>query len=329
MDIQEAKKEHLREVKPPPDFKVYDEALHARFLAWKNHSGTSETQIARMIARSVPLVSQYTNKIYTGDIQAVERDIRSLLTRQEDLEFVGRKHPFCNTLNARLIWEALQFCDEYRDMGVVVGPSGSGKTTVCNEYKHENRGSILCTADLTRRSISEVLRMIATKISRRIENRTRNSTLLDEVVDQLKHSNRLIIIDEAHLLRWENFEILRKIHDCAGVGIAYVGQERLYDQMKGASDKAYLFDQIYGRITMKRDNLSVERKDVQLLADVIEPGLDKACIDFLFERAKERKKFRNVTKTLQVAHRTHRDFGEPMGLDLLRKSYEFLLRAEE
>ena len=213
-------------------------------------------------------------------------------------------------------------------MGVAVGRSGSGKTRTCNEYKRKNKASILVTADLTRRSISSVLMMIASKIAGTVRAGT-NSLILDSIIDRLKGSNRLIIIDEAHLLRWENFEVIRKIHDCGKVGITYIGQERLYDQMKGDTDKAYLYDQIYGRITMKRDRFQVNRKDVQLIAESLKPGLDKECIDFLYKIAQLRKGFRNMTKTLKVAKVRHLNYGVEFDIKLLTEVYVHLKQVED
>jgi DNA transposition AAA+ family ATPase len=307
---------------------VYNEDLHNRFLLWKDQTGNSEKQIARMIARSTALVSQYINKIYVGDIQEIEKDVASLLRREEDFEHPLEEKKFCSTFNARLIWEVLQFCDEHHTMGVAVQPSGSGKTATCNEYKRQNRATVLITADLTRRSISGVLGMIAKKLGSTPRPAT-NDVLLDTIIERLRDSGRLVIIDEAHLLRWENFEVIRNIHDVAGVGIVYVGQERLYDQMKGDNRRGYLFDQIYGRITIKRDRFKIEREDVKMLVEALRPGLDKACIDFLFEIAQMKKKLRNVTNTLNLAESMHRLSGKPWELDLLREAYRFLVKEDE
>jgi len=305
----------------------YNEILHRRFMLWRDQSGASVNRIAMMIDKSAALVSQYINRKYQGDIAEIEKDIANLLRREEDFEHPLEEEAFCPTHNAKLIWEVLQFCDEYHEMGVAVGRSGSGKTRTCNEYKRKNRASILITADLTRRSISSVLMMIASKTGGTVRSGT-NSLLLDSIIDRLKGSNRLIIIDEAHLLRWENFEVIRKIHDCGNVGIVYVGQERLYDQMKGDTDKAYLYDQIYGRITMKRDRFHVNRKDVVMIAESLKPGLNKECIDFLYKISQLRKGFRNMTKTLKVAKVRQVNYGVEFNLDLLTDVYGFLMKEE-
>jgi len=336
MTIQAAVKEDLQAVKTPKKQTTdhgprttdkYDHGLHERFVLWKDQSGNSLKQIAGMINRSTALVSQYISYQYEGNIAEIEKDIANLLRREEELEFTTMPRVFCNTLASRLMWEVFQFCDENCDMGVAVGPAGSGKTITCNEYKRANRNTIFVTADIATRSVGSVLRMVAKRVGGTPHGVGSNSALLHAIIDRLKNSRRLIIIDEAHFLTWEAFEVIRKIHDCAGVGIVYVGMERLYDQMKGTSGKSFLFDQIYSRISIKRDDLPIEREDIKLVTDSIRPGLDRGCIDYLLKKAQGKGKVRTVTKLLQVAISMHRDFGRPMDLDLLKEADQFLLKG--
>jgi len=302
----------------------YDEALHERFLLWMDNSGNSANTIARMINRSAALISQYINKKYPGNIKEVEKDIASLLRRHEDLEFTTQRDVFCNTGPAKLIWEVLQFCDEQQDMGISIGPAGIGKTQTCNEYKRRNRSTVFITADIATRSVGTVLSLLSKKVGGTPRVST-NSKLLHAVIDKLKNSRRLILIDEAHFLTWEAFEVVRKIHDCAQVGVAYVGMERLYDQMRGGDNRAMLFDQIHSRIAIKRDDLKVKKADVKLVAGSVCPGLDKPSINFLFSKAQGKGKLRTVAKLLKVATKMHKEFGEPMNLSLLEQAAGFLM----
>jgi len=333
MPIQEAEKRDLTDVKSPPvEVKQktstdYDDGLHERFVLWKDQAGHSYGHIARMISRSAAAVSNYVNKVFVGDLAAFEKDIANLLRREEELEFTAMPRVFCKTAAASLLWEIFEYCDRNCDMGVAVGPAGSGKTITCNEYKRVNRNTVFVTADIATRSVGSVLRMLAKRVSGTPHGAGSNSALLHAIIDRLKRSRRLILIDEAHFLTWEAFEVIRKIHDCAGVGIVYVGMERLYDQMKGTSGKAFLFDQIYSRISIKRDDLPVEREDVKHIAASIWPGLGKECIDFLYSKARDKGKFRTVTKLLQVAITMHRDYERTMGLELLKEAEGFLVQG--
>jgi DNA transposition AAA+ family ATPase len=303
----------------------YNDALHERFLLWRDHSGNSINRIAGMLARSAAAISQYINKKYVGDLQKLERDVATLLRREEDYEFITRPKVFCNTLPAKLIWEVFQFCDKGCEMGLVVGPAGIGKTQTCNEYKRANPKSVLVTADIATRSVGTILRMIAKRVGSTPHGVGSNSALLHAIIDRMKHSRRLIIIDEAHFLTWEAFEVVRKIHDCAEIGIVYVGMERTYNQMKGTDNRAYLYDQIYSRISIKRNDIRIERDDVKTIAESISPGLGKDCIDYLFRKAQGKGKFRTVQKLLQVADTMRVEHKRPIDVEVLKMADQFLM----
>jgi DNA transposition AAA+ family ATPase len=151
------------------------------------------------------------------------------------------------------------------------------------------------------------------------------SEYLQALIERLKNSNRLLIIDDAHFLNWEAFELVRKLHDCAGIGVVYVGQERLYEQMRGTNGKAYLFDQIYSRIAMKRDRFSIIKKDVQAIAESNCPGLDKDSIDFLYSRAKGQGRYRYITNLLRVAIMIQEQHKTDLSIATLQEAERFLL----
>lgn len=317
MTIQAAAKEDLTS--------VYDEDLHARFLRWKDESGKNIQAICMMMARSTAAISQYINKKYQGNVAEIEKQVRILLDRHENLQFVENIGEFCVTHASRLMWEVLQFCDAKAKMGVITAPSGSGKTRVAAQYKLKNPASIFMTADITKTRPGTVIRKLAYVAN--VKNTTSGalSDLLDAMVEKLRGSKRMILIDDAHFLSWEAFEAVRKVHDCAHVGVVYIGQERMYEQMKGAEGKAYLFDQIYRRIAIKRDRFKVTKGDVKMIAGNLCPGLDEACHDFLFAKAQKKGRFGNVENVLDVASEMSKTRGEPVSVEMLQEADRFLL----
>lgn len=302
----------------------YNETLHSRFVLWKDQSGRSLSRIAMMLARSAAGVSQYINKKYEGNIAEIEKDIENLLRREEDLGFSAGPKVFCKTSPSILIWEALQYCDKKSKMGVVLAQSGTGKTETAKEYKRQNRASIFATADITTRTPSAILRLLAAHTGGEPKNAT-ISRMLHAIIDKLRRSHRMIIIDDAHFLTWEAFEAVRKIHDCAQVGVVYLGQERMYDQMRGGDAKARLYDQIFSRIAIKRDRFKLQKKDVRMIADSLCPGLDKNCINHLWKKATGKGRLRLMTNLLDVAMEIHNEYGTKMSIDLLTEAERFLM----
>lgn len=305
------------------DLNVYDDELHRRFMDWKDQTGSSLQKIARMLNRSTAAVSQYVNRKFAGKLELMERDVANLLDREEDLQYAAAfPDKFCNTNASRQMWEILQYCDNKQKMGVVLAPSGTGKTETCKEYKRKNRATVFVAADITTRRLGSVLNLLASHIG---GTRQRSiSETLHYIVSRMKDSRRLIIIDDAHFLSWEAYEAVRKIHDCGNVGIVYVGQERLYDQMRGAESKSYLFDQIYSRIAIKRDKFNVVKRDAEAIARSLCANLDGACIDYLFNRAKGKGRFRSMSNILDVAIEAANTNHVPVSVDLLRDAATFL-----
>lgn len=300
-----------------------DDSLHRRFMLYVDQGGVSQSVIAKKIGRSTAAVSQYMNRKFVGNLAEMERDIAAMLRREEDLEFVSGPAVFIATEPSKLMWEVLQFCDTKQKMGAVLAPSGTGKTETCKEYKRKNRNSVMVTADITTRSPAAILRLIGAHIG--ITKSLSIPDLLHKVIDRLRESNRLVIVDEAHFLRWEACEILRKIHDCARVGVVYVGQERLYEQMKGGDPRSYLFDQIYSRIAIKRDRFTVNKKDAAAIAGTVVRGLDKDCLDYLYQRARGKGRFRYLTNLLDVATEICKQYGKQIDVPLLHEAERFLV----
>jgi DNA transposition AAA+ family ATPase len=318
MSVQRAVKEDLNI--------VYDEDLHRRFVLWKEQSGTSLNGIAQKIDRSTAAISQYINMKYMGDIAELEKDIANLLRREEDLQFVTGAREFCNTTPAKLIWEVLQYCDAKKKMGVALAPSGTGKTETCKEYKRQNRATIFVTADITTRAPAAILRRIVQQTGG-TGRRYSTSEFLHAMIDRLKGSQRLLIIDDAHFLKWESFELVRKVYDCAGIGVVYVGQERLYEQMKGTDRNSYLFDQIYSRIAIRRDNFLIYKNDVKAVVSIMCKGLDKECIDYLYQKAKGKGRFRLVENIIDVAMEMNKQYQKPINMQLLQEADRFLIQG--
>lgn len=303
---------------------LYDEGLFERFMVYREHAGASDRVIAKRINRSPTQVSQYVNRKFIGDLAEFEKDVTALLRREEDLQFVSDSKAFCTTSPAKLMWEVMQFCDERQKMGAVLAPSGTGKTECCIEYKKQNRATVYVTAHVKSHSAGAVLKLVAKPVVGAVYRHTL-SDLLDTVIEKLKGSNRLLLIDDAHFLSWEAFEIIRKIHDCGGIGVVYVGQERLYEQMKGTNAKGYLFDQIFSRIAIKRERFKVSKKDVRMVVNSLCKGLNAECIDFLWEKARGKGRFRMMKNLLDVAIAASEYNKKAISVNTLMEAERFLI----
>jgi hypothetical protein len=300
----------------------YDEELHGKFLAWLSHTGRTQAYVAKNINRSAAAVNQYVQKKFQGNLSQFEKDIFSFLDRDK-VEYPLFNPSFVFTSTSTRIWSVLQACCQDKGMGLVVGPAGCGKSETLKEFKRQMRGgAILAIADVTTRSLGSVLSLLGRKVG--VGTRGANSLYLERITETLRGSSRILIIDEAHFLGWEAFEACRKIYDCAGIGVVFAGQERLYEEMRGGH-RSFLWDQIYSRVGARCHINQVEKADIELLASKISPGLDKKCISFLLQKASGLGRFRTAVMLLQRARRISEADNIPITLDLLKDANSLLL----
>jgi hypothetical protein len=221
------------------------------------------------------------------------------------------------------MYEVLSFCDFKQRMGAILAPSGYGKTRTCCEYKEKNPATILITADPTNRTPAQILRLMMKDTG--VMKASSIGQMLQEVCDKIKGSNRLIIVDESHFLSWESFETLRKIFDHARVGVVFSGQERVLDQMKGQAQRAYLFDQLYSRLSITRTKFKITKKDVTAIVDALCPGLSPDCLDFLYSKSQGKGRYRHMLNILDVSQMMFEQYQKPINIQSLNEAERFLV----
>jgi Uncharacterized ATPase, putative transposase len=145
-------------------------------------------------------------------------------------------------------------------MGLLIGASGTGKTSAVNDWLFERWWATGFSVGITTKTCGAVLQKICRILN--IHTSQTISEAFDRVISRLKGSKRMLIFDESHFLSWEALELLRQIHDSAGISIVLSGQPILYSQMKGTR-KGYLFDQLYSRIGMKCYLIVPEKVDLR------------------------------------------------------------------
>jgi DNA transposition AAA+ family ATPase len=90
-----------------------------------------------------------------------------------------------------------------------------------------------------------------------------------DIIDKLKASGRLIIIDEAEHLPYKSLELLRRIYDKAQVGILLVGMPRLIMNLKGEKRQ---YAQLYSRVGIATRLNSLGDEDKKAIISSILPN---------------------------------------------------------
>ncbi|ECA9706500.1 ATPase [Salmonella enterica subsp. enterica serovar Bredeney] len=244
--------------------------------------GYSQTHVARAIGRSGAVVNQFLQGKYTGDITDIQERITSFINRELEKEKNRRiQAHFVTTEMAAKGLEVLAYAHQECEICVLYGAAGLGKTMLLNEYASRNKDALLIEADpgyTARTILEELCRLLGVKVRGNIHE------LIDACVRELSGSGRLLMVDEAELLPYRALEILRRLHDKAGIGVVLAGMPRLLINLKGRRGE---FAQLYSRVALALnlgDTLS--RDDFNQIAVNMMPEAGEASIgDALYARS--------------------------------------------
>lgn len=88
------------------------------------------------------------------------------------------------------------------------------------------------------------------------------------IVEKLKYSGRLIIIDEAEHLPYKSLELVRRIYDKANIGILLLGMKRLISNLKGKNGQ---YAQLYSRVGIVTELTKLTSNDEEAIIHSLVP----------------------------------------------------------
>lgn len=285
-------------------------------------SGQSQSDVARMLGISNATVSQFLAGTYRGNGRAVAERILSRLEIEGQRAVAPKAPGFQPTSIAQEVMFVLDHAHIYRDLGLVYGDAGLGKTMAIQEYVRLHRDAIFITASPFTRSPKALIKQLLAALGKYERGPRDEQARL--IIETLRDSGRLIVIDEAQHLSYPALEVLRSIHDQAGVGLVLAGNLEVFDRMHGRGQAA--FAQLFSRVGVRRclQTACVSEDDVRLIARQVAP-LDGECIRYLHEVANTRGGIRQMVKLLVLAANSAVSAGRLIDLDLLRSSRQMVM----
>ncbi|EMB3124646.1 AAA family ATPase [Salmonella enterica] len=245
--------------------------------------GYSQGQVARAIGRSSATMNQYVQGKYNGDIADMEERIGHFLRRVREKQNALRiDERFVSTPTASKGLEVLSYAHLESEICVLYGAAGLGKTMILKEYSRRDSNVIFIEADpgFTARTLLEELcgRL-------RLSKNGNIHALIEACVEKLKDSGRLLVIDEAELLPYRALEVIRRLHDKAGIGVVLAGMPRLIVNLKGKRGE---YAQLYSRVALALDlGNALARQDFdQIAVDLMPEAEDRKISDALYEQSK-------------------------------------------
>lgn len=198
---------------------------------------------------------------------------------------------------------------------LLYGPAGCGKTTALKHYAENNNGVTYIEADATTGTPRAILLTLLESIGGQPIGST--TQVMKSILNTLRGTNRLIIIDEAQHLTERSFDTIRAINDKIGIGLVYSGNPGILKQMYGRKEQE--FDQLYSRI-----GLHCELANKYSLDDIrnIFSGLDvsEECIKYLKKAAQKKGGLRLMIKQYKNAANIAAALGQSLTVDYLEEA---------
>lgn len=273
-----------------------------RLAAYITRTGVTQVEMARRLGYSGATVSQYLGRIYSGNVAEVDARVEDLLKREEERSASSTPTPmlpqcWLETSAARRIMTLVRRTHLKRQLGLVTGDAGVGKTATLEHYARQHRSAIYVRAGMTADRPAYFLRAVGDSLGMKLPSDIYESTR--RVVDTLRDSDRLLIVDEAQRLSARSLETVRDIWDQCQIGVVLSGNHAVQAQVYGQGNAAFAqhFSRLGGHVHVAAEAISAD--DIQTLTGGGLSG-ETAAVRWLVEHTR-RGGLRTALNTLELA----------------------------
>ena len=214
----------------------------------------SQAELARAIGASAAYVNQFFNRssrLPAAAGQGLARKINAWMEEDFRKRISSKPEDYVELSSSKVIIGAARNVKAASTIGLVDGPAGVGKTHTCRYLASGDSplpGTMLVTVDQDCRNARGLLAKIYA--ASRLRRNARKNPRLADVVDRLRGSNRLLIIDQVHDLANVNaYKLIQDLHDTCELPILLVGTIRMHDQF--TDDRDPNFGQFSSRIGLR------------------------------------------------------------------------------
>jgi DNA transposition AAA+ family ATPase len=289
-----------------------------------SESGRTQASVAKSIGISASALSSWMGGTYRGDVEALASKIGSFLSIEGCRAVAPKTSTFVSTAIAEQVMEVCRFAHIHRDIGLVYGEAGMGKTVALRRYCREHRDAIYVRCDPSSSSAQATLEAVAIAMGRR-PRWGGLRRFLQELVDALEETGRVLILDEAQFLTLRGLETLRALHDRAEIGMVLCGNFEVFSQLHGEGKAS--FAQLFSRVGIRRQVTltGATAEDVMGIARQISSDLAADCEEYLVAKSRERGGLRRMVKVLRLGFEMASGEGLPVSVRHLRTAEVMLI----
>ncbi len=308
-----------------------DIAQIKQIIQWANNNGKSQSWLARLSTVKVGTLSSVLNGKYPSSPSDFIRKVLQAIESHERSAEVSAV-PFVPSQFYGLACSVCTHARDYKTFGILTAYVGVGKTRSLKEYADNNSNTVLIESPPCMQPtwmLNAILAALGAPLIKQGSGMGNNGDRFHSVVQAVKGSNTLIVVDEADKMMPRCLEYLRRIRDMAGIGIVLAGTEMLEAMIRPQHGQ---FDQVRSRVGMWPKTIQrASRPDMEevmqhALGDAT--GFDETIAEllWLYSDGSMRMLVENLIPTLL-------DFlvskNKPLSPDKVKQTFELVLNLNK
>lgn len=195
--------------------------VRKRLASFINDSGKKLPAVAKLMGRSPGSLLKFTTAEYDETLDDYIRFVDTWLNTHAINGGIGMPAEMVKTTVTENMLGVIGQAVQLGSMVAIVGPSGVGKSLVFRTMTHKMPGTIHIELSAVDASKSALVQRIASEVAGTARHRMQES--FNALVKTLAGSRRLIILDEAHYLTEQAFNIVRDLHKRTGCPVVFGG----------------------------------------------------------------------------------------------------------
>jgi DNA transposition AAA+ family ATPase len=275
-----------------------NQQIKERLDATLEKYGISQNRAARDIGYSSPVLSDYRNNKYLGDVEGLEEAIVKWIGRTEQAH-ARKKVAVVETDQLRRINNAIAMAHAEGDIALIVDDAGGGKTTAARYYADQNPRTTIYIDVVKGMNAKALVLKIAESMG--IDTvRVNQQALIQNVSASLADRNMVVILDEADYLKADALEFSRRlVNDLGRSGLVLIGLPRLTGTIQNLKND---HRQLESRIGVYLPLSGLTKKDAKKIAQSVWPDIDDETIDSMYRIS--RTDTRQFVKIIERAQNT-------------------------